>query len=155
MRTQSQAKALTLNPYLFHLCHLRDALSQVLYELEQLLGALRTETHHLLLLRRERRQHGDSMRVICDRKHTYAEICSVSFLLFKKFILKKFIFFKCIILQLPFKDKNDFIFDCIIMAAYTLHSQTFLFWRLLQNNNVFTDWSTEKQTIQNSLEMLY
>ncbi len=58
-------------------------------------------------------------------------------------------------IAITFKDKNYLIFDYIIMAAYTLHSQTFLFWRLLQNNNLFTDWSTEKQTIQNSLEMLY
>ncbi len=91
-------------------------------ELEQLLGALRTETHHLLLLRRERRQHGDSMRVICDRKHMYTEICSVSFLLFKKFILKKFIFFKCIIYASIYTSQSDICFfeDYCRIIIYSL-----------------------------------
>ncbi len=49
--------------------------------------------------------------------------------------------FKCIILQLPLKIKQ--YFDYIIMAAYTLHSQTFLFWRLLQNN---IHWLIDRET---------
>lgn len=42
-------------------------------------------------------------------------------------------------IAVTFKDNNYFIFDCILMAAYTLHSQTFICGRLLQNNNLFTD----------------
>ncbi len=43
-------------------------------------------------------------------------------------------------IAITFKDNNDFLFFNLIMTAYTLQSQTFLFWRLLQNNNLFNDY---------------